>query len=764
MGKCPGSPPHSFGAMGGAALNRFPRSIRPSVFAGLAAVLALTIGFAGPLSAQRQPAEEDLKPIPAGPGIQVCEPVAPEGNAALADFGSGCGLWLQWSMGFHPELGQTPRWETAIRAQKELHVPRLRLTLAQGSRLVSILGITHIAIGKITGTPAKCVLTYQLYSMPAQKAIGLPIKLVGNETQVIAQLPQAARTLLAGLGVAKPHVPASIGATPAELTQVGHYNWYGEAWKTEADQPQIDALSKRLPLATLLSYAHHHGGTNREKEAAARHILQQASGNFLMLGILAPTIENVPEEFARSLDSRMTVPGGANNSVLAYWAFARARSAEEDLKAAQRLVRLAPRSALAWYCLTSKYKVAAVTIRGTRVFASLSAREREQLRGLYFREMVAAVRATSLDPDYADAWYSLSAAALFAEDRERADAAFWRALELDKNNARYYSWGLEMFQPKWVIDPDNLAKVAHLAMEATYPPDADLYTLASELKAAKFPDEAKTMLDRAITQLREATRLQPKDSHAHLMLGFALKEQEQFLEAEPELKAAAQLDPDNSTVYYQLYLLYAHLAKWPESVAQLREYVRLTNDPFRKRELAMMMVETLHTTQLDEPERLLREVVKAQPNLSVAHGELGLILTKKKMYDAALAEYGIGARLAPNESLPHREMGVLYRLQGKYDDAIREGETARALEPRNFLVLNALAETYAAAGDTDTSIKTYQQSCAIADVGASHLALSRVYLKVGKKAEARAELQKALTMYLSPEEKQATQELLGKNP
>jgi len=765
MGRHPCFPPGSFGAMGGAVLNRFPLSTRLSVFAGLATVLTFTLGFARPVSAQRQPAEEDLKPIPSGPGIQICEPVAPEGSAALADFGSGCGLWLQWSMGFHPELGQTPRWETAIRAQKELHVPRLQLTLAQGSRLVPILGVTHIAVGKITGAPAKCVLTYQLYSLPAQKAIGLPIKLVGSETQVIAQLPQAARTLLTGLGVAKPHVPASVGATPAELTEIGHYNWYGEAWKTEADQPQIDALSRKLPLASLLSFAHHHGGTNREKEAAARHILQQAAGNFLMLGILAPTTENVPQEYARLIDSRMTVPGGANNSVLAYWGFARAHSAEDDLKAAQRVVRLAPRSALAWYCLASKYKTAALTIRGTRVFAALSALEREKLQGLYFREMVAAVHATSLDADYADAWHSLAGAALFADDRERADTAFWRAVELDKNSALYYSWGLEMYQPKWGGDPETLAKVARLAMEATYPPDADLYSLAYELNAAKFPEEAKTMYGRAITQLREAARLQPKDAHAHLMLGFALKDQRQLQEAESELKTAAQLDPDNSTIYYQLHQLYINLGRLPEAVAQLREYVRLTNDPFRKRDLASMLFITLHTTQLDEPEKLLREVLKAQPNWPLPHQDLGKLLTQKKMYDAALAEYVIAARLEPNGSVPHREMSIIYRLQGRSDDAIREGEIASALEPNNTLTMRALADAYADKGDYDSSLKTYKQLLTfVGNVGESHIGLGKVYLKMGKKEEARAELKKALTLYLSPEDKQTAQELLDKNP
>jgi len=746
-------------------MNRFSISARPAIFTGLATALALSIGFACPASAQRQDADEDLKPIASGPGIQVCEPVAPDGNIALTEFGAGCGQWLQWSMGFHPELGQTPRWESAVRASKELHAARLRLTLAQANRLVSILGVTHIAVGKITGAPAKCLLTYQLYNASTQKAIGLPIKLTGSETQVIAQLPQAARTLLAGLGVTKPHVPASVGATPAELTEIGHYNWYAPASQTETDQPQMDALSKKLPLATLLSFVHHNVGTNQDKYTAARRLIGQASGNFLMLGAVAVAIGHAPDDFARSVAAQMTPPGGANNALLTYWAIARATTVEEGLQATLRLVQLSPRSASAWNLLTQKYADFAQSIRLGRPSSKLSGLERQKLQGLYFRGAAAATQATELDPEFADAWFNLSSAAAFANDRERADTAFWKALDLEPGNTRFYDWGLEMFQPKWYGDRESLAKVARMATTAVFPPNADLYTLGLELQAAKFPEEAKTLFARAIAQSREQVRQRPKDSNAHLMLGYALKEQEQYPEAETELKTAIQLDPAIAGNYYQLSQVYSQQKKYPEAAAQLREYIRRTDDPSEKRNLATLLLYNMNTDQLDEPEKLLREVIKAQPNWSQPHADLAFILTKKKAYDAALAEYTVVSRLMPGESSFHREMGVIYRIQAKYDDAIREGEMARALEPKNYLGLNALAESYAAAGDTDTSIKTYQQSCAAAaGMGVSHLALSRVYLKVGKKAEARAELESALKLYLSPEEKQTVQDLLDKNP
>jgi hypothetical protein len=123
-------------------------------------------------------------------------------------------------MEFNPQLGQTPRWELAHRAHLELHSQSLRLSPAQGSRLVNILGVTHIAVGQIAGTRAKCSLTYQLYAVPARKAVGPPIKLAGTEEQVVVRLPEAARAILTGLGISTPHVPGAVGATAADIRAI----------------------------------------------------------------------------------------------------------------------------------------------------------------------------------------------------------------------------------------------------------------------------------------------------------------------------------------------------------------------------------------------------------------------------------------------------------------------------------------------------------------------------------------------------------------
>ena len=732
------------------------------------------LGLLQPILMQRQAVEESLKPIPNGPGIQICEPVAPAGtSASLADFGAGCGAWLQWSMGFHPELGQTPIWQLADRARWELHVPRMRLSLSLSAGLVRVMGVTHFALGQISGTPEKCLLTYQLYAATGQKAVGVPIKIAGTEEQIVAQLPQAARALLTGLGVQKLHVPASVGATPAEMNTAGHYPWYQDQKPSETEQQEIDTLGRKFPLAALLSFTHDSGATVKEREANARRLLEQTPGNFLLLGATATYIGVPTEEFGRFVDSQVAALNTPNNLLLAYWAPNRTQTPDEALKAYIRLVRLAPHSSTAWNLLALAYGNNQESTRLARVFAGLTPPEVEKLLRLYERWVYASTQATTLDPEYQDGWRELAVAATFASDSERADAAFWKAYALDKNDLRLYNWGLEMYQTKWGGDPKTLSKVARLSMEASFPENADLYSLGSELRSAGFPAESQAMIARAIAQARKAVRLSPKSRDAHSTLGFYLNDQRQYAEAETELKVALQIDPDSDSAHFQLGKLYQANSRLPEAAAQYRECVRIMTGPGHRPKdsfgARIALAEALSFNQAnphyEEAEQLLDELMKLEPNSYRANADRGQILSRRGQYDAAIDLFRTAARLSPDASCPPREIGRAYRLQGKLDEAVQAGEQAVARSPRDYYALTELAETYAAKGDNESSAKMLKRAvAAFPSYALGHFNLGKLYLTMAKKAEAKAELQLVLTLNPSTELRKSTQDLLDKNP
>jgi len=763
-------------------MNLFSAFSRLSLTAGVAMMLAVGLGGANAASDQKKtppptkkphPFAEEFKPIPSGPGIQICEPMAPEGNAALADFGAGCGEWLQWSMGFHPELGQTPRWEQINRVQTELHVPRVRISLAQSAGLYQVMGVTHVALGQISGTPAQCRLTYQVYAMPGQRAVGTPIKLAGTEEQIVAQLPEAARTLLTSLGVQKLHVPASVGVTAAELTTVGHYPWYQDRKPTEAEQQQIDALGQKFPLAALLSFAHYTDATLKAREDGAIHLVEQTPGNFLVLGAAATSMLAPTEYFVHFMDRRVAAMNAPNNAALACWAINRTKVPDEKVKAGIQLVRLAPHSSTAWNILSHQYGDNQEAIRLSRFTPGLNPPEIEKLSSLYERWVYVSTQATTLDPNYQDGWQELAVAATFASDAARADAAFWKAYALDKNDLSLFCWGLQMYQRKWEGDPQTLAKVARLSLEAVYPDNADFYRLATQLSSAGFSVEARSMVARAIAQARATVRREPKNSAAHATLGYYLNEQRQYDEAETELKTAIQLDPDSDTGHFQLAKLYQATNRYPEAIAEYREDIRVLTGPGvhpqggfgAKLALAQVLATNPAGPQYEEAEKLLEILVKQQPNSYQANADLGAVLLRRKQFDAAIDVLRTASRLNPGNSFPYREIGKAYRLQSKFDEAVRAGEEAVALSPREYYALSELAETYAARGDNASSAKMRKRAVdAYPNFAQGRFELGKLYLLMEKKDEARAELKRALELDPSADLRKSAQELLDKKP
>jgi len=738
---------------------------RMAAFAALIPAIGLFLGLAGPAFAQELQAPANLKPIPSGPGIQICEPVASGGPAALADFGSGCGLWLQWAMGFQPQLGQTPRWDLALTAHKEIQATRLRLSLAQGSKLYNILGVTHIALGKITGTPENCRLTYQIYEVPAQKAVGAPIKLSGTEAQILAQLPGAARAILSMLGVPPLKAPVGVGATPAEITAVGSYPWYAKQKPTAAEQQQIDTLGKKLPLAALLSFTRHKPPTEKERTTAALGLLEQASGNFLMVGAVATSSNHLPLELVPPMDRLVAALAAPNNAVLAYWAVDRAGTQPEAIRAVERTVRLAPHSSNAWYILAHHYADQAEWIRQARVAASLSERDNKALTDIYSRWYYASTQAATLDSDSEEAWRELAGAATFYGVPARADDAFWKAMRLNKDDIALYTWGLEMYQSKWGGDPATLTKVAHLCMTNKFPPESDLYRLGVELESAGFSAEAKTMYGRAIDQQRALVRQYPKNANVHAALGAYLSRQGKTAEAEAELKTAIRLDPTSSLARNDLALLYRKQNKVNDANMLYVGSVQGIDDIGPKTALAEQLMHNSKDPRLATPQKILTEVLKIQPANYRATEDMGWLLAQKKEYDAALKSYGAAAKLKPTYELPRREMGRIYRLQSKFDAAIREGQAAVNLAPKNRSTLSYLADTYAAKGDNDNALKLYRQAAdATPSYAQGHLNLGAFLLKIGKKAEGRAELQRVLQLNATPNVKKAAQDLLDKNP
>lgn len=404
-------------------------------------------------------------------GIVVAEPVSQNAPREIADFATGCARWLHLHTGGHGELGQTPLWGHVADARDLLPRSDLRLTNVDATRFANLVGVTHIALGTIKGTAGRATLSYQLYrTQPKLQAVGSPLVGEGTREQIVQKLPQMARTLAKSLGVPSPRV-ANAQIAPADFALLGRTPWKPKQPIAANLASRLAALSAREPLAGVLFLRGVGPEANKAELAMAlSNLMKNGAGNTIAVADVArfymadiashqKVVTGLRARYPRNYlaaTSEMQLHKEAGN-----WALA--QSAAEDA------VRAAPQNAAAWLDLNGVLGNYAQSVRGGQYSAQMSASQRNAVSGLYPQQLAAAWRASQLTPQDSFAWSEVAEAATFNGNSSLADKALWKAHALDKSNTSVYSWGLQMYQPKWGGDQKKLLQIARLAVQHADP-------------------------------------------------------------------------------------------------------------------------------------------------------------------------------------------------------------------------------------------------------------------------------------------------------
>jgi tetratricopeptide (TPR) repeat protein len=416
---------------------------------------------------------ESLTPVESGPGILVCEPVARGASLATAAFGAGCGRWLHFWVAGNPELGKTPLWSWMDLVRQELGKPDLRLTRGDLASLPAAAGLTHVALGEIRGSPARCKLRYQLVELSTGRRVGAPLTVNGGEATVTAGLPQVAREIGQRLGVASPRVPPKVAESASELRALGQLPWYPDDSIPDRQVNLLGRLWQRSALAGLFyainqAEAKHPGPLRGIATGVDRmvrdHPLVMAEVGRGYYRAEAGFFEFAPKAGLRSH------PNSYLLVTATVWYHIASGDFPAAIRAAEHGIRCSPRNPQAWSILGTAYSAWAQAVRQGRFAPQLNQEEGPYCQQLYEREAGADLRAVQADPKNATVWRRLSASAAFAGDREVAEEAFWTAVRLAPRDADLLQWGLELYQPKWYGDRAEAAKVAQLAVAAASGP------------------------------------------------------------------------------------------------------------------------------------------------------------------------------------------------------------------------------------------------------------------------------------------------------
>jgi Flp pilus assembly protein TadD len=167
-------------------------------------------------------------------------------------------------------------------------------------------------------------------------------------------------------------------------------------------------------------------------------------------------------------------------------------------------------------------------------------------------------------------------------------------------------------------------------------------------------------VEEALSQLKEALRLQPSDAEAHSNLGTVLQARGQIAEALVELEAAARLKPNDDRLRFNL-----------------------GNGFFV-------------AGRLDDAVRELSRAIALNPDNEDAHFNLAMIVGPRGQVDEAIAHLRRVIELNPRHADAYRNLAVALGLQGRLDEAIVRARTAQRLAPDSPQIAQHLAQLLAA--------------------------------------------------------------------
>ncbi len=229
--------------------------------------------------------------------------------------------------------------------------------------------------------------------------------------------------------------------------------------------------------------------------------------------------------------------------------------------------------------------------------------------------------------------------------------------------------------------------------------------------------------EEACVYLKEAVKLDEEDESFKIAYAMSLVKSEKYEEAANIYKTLIIQHPEKENYKYNLVTCLEALGDTKTAINMLEKMV-FVNQKFilPAQKLASLYIkvnnlskakdiydnillknnptaETLHQYAVlsstlcdtDTAERILKKVIKMNPNIAKAHKDLAIIYLNKRLFDYAEDEFKMALNLAPNDFEIIFEYGNFLYSTSKNNEAERYYTEALELEPENILALTFMA-------------------------------------------------------------------------
>lgn len=175
----------------------------------------------------------------------------------------------------------------------------------------------------------------------------------------------------------------------------------------------------------------------------------------------------------------------------------------------------------------------------------------------------------------------------------------------------------------------------------------------------------------------EILMLDAESAEADILAGEALDEMKNTTGAIEKFRAAVKANPKEPDAHYGLgYLLWEQKA-YDEAASEFQ--AELANSPGHIESMLYLADTEIELKHPEIAQPLLESVLRSDPNMQMAHLDLGIIYADAGRNDEALKELKTAEEMTPDDVKTHWRLGRLYRSMGKRDEAKAEFDKANSI-------------------------------------------------------------------------------------
>lgn len=337
------------------------------------------------------------------------------------------------------------------------------------------------------------------------------------------------------------------------------------------------------------------------------------------------------------------------------------------------------------------------------------------------------------DDDSADKSYSI------ADQAKRAEAFYDFTMGhvnevffVTTNRADYATAALDFYKKAYALDPDSPVIGEHLAemyYEARRAPEAikevagilqkDPTNLGARhllvriyLRTLSDPSTTSTQQEtaaRAIEQLEQIRKLDPKDTESELWLVRLYRLTGETAKAETVLRDLLKQDPNDEGVIEQAAQLMLDHGRAQEAVTLLKTATERTPSG-RLSDLLGDAYVQLH--DFTDAEIAYGKAVDAEPEEPGHHRGLAQTLASEGKFKEALAQYQLLSEADPDDPENYLHLAEMHRQLHQLDEAEKDIVQAKQRAPGNLEVVYSEAMIYEAQGRYSDAIQTLNTAVA----------------------------------------------------